>query len=140
VVASGAPDPKKRAAVPPSNQEKISVLFVDDNVEVLDSFGRYLQTSGLDVTMTTDPWAAIAKARDIMPHVIVLDVAMPSIDGYAVVDALQQGATRQIPVVLFTGLPASRLQNAPGVYACVQKPCTPEHLLGVVRMFRRGGD
>jgi CheY-like chemotaxis protein len=119
-----------------SYRQKLSVLFVDDDHEVLEAFGGYLETSGVQVTKAANARDAIVAAARLLPNVIVLDVAMPGLDGYAVIHALQARAeTSQIPVVLFTGTTSPRIRREPQVRACVQKPCTPNELLGVVRMF-----
>lgn len=118
------------------NRSKLSVLFVDDDREVLDCFGRYMEAAGLAVVRAQSGKEAVALARELVPDVIVLDVAMPVMDGFEVVEALQERMeTRQIPVVLFTGLPPERMRRAPQIFAQVQKPCAPAHLLGVIRMF-----
>jgi CheY-like chemotaxis protein len=125
-----------RPRLVPFSRTKLSVLFVDDDAGLLASFGRYLEAAGLDVTAIEDPHAAVTQARERQPHVIVLDMAMPGLDGFAVMSALlRERETAQIPVVLFTALPWEDAFQKPQVRACVQKPCTPKDLLGVVRMI-----
>jgi CheY-like chemotaxis protein len=118
------------------NRNRLSVLFVDDDADVLECFGHYFKAAGVDLTKTTDPREAIATAARLLPDVIVLDVVMPEVDGFDVFDALAaRRETAQIPVVLFTGLGVQEVSKARHVCACVQKPCSPKDLLGVVRMF-----
>jgi CheY-like chemotaxis protein len=117
--------------------QRLSVLFVDDDPEVLDCFGLYMRANGVEVDTTTNPREALRRVDRKRPDVIVLDVAMPGMDGYAVIDALQGRAdTAEIPVVLFTGRlgPNDAARNT-RAQAVVRKPCTPKELLGVVRMF-----
>lgn len=121
---------------PRRNRNKLSVLFVDDDVDVLECFGHYFKAAGVDLTKTTNPREAIATAARILPDVIVLDVVMPEVDGFDVFDALQaRRETAQIPVVLFTGFGVRDVSRTRPVCACVQKPCSPKDLLSVVRMF-----
>jgi CheY-like chemotaxis protein len=123
-------------AVSVINHKKPSVLFVDDDVEVLNVFGRYLETAGLDVATSSDPWDAIKVAVRMLPNVIVLDYAMPGLNGYDIVDALQcRRDTAAIPVIFFSGWLREPVRALPHVRAFVEKPCTPQELLGVVRMF-----
>jgi CheY-like chemotaxis protein len=116
----------------------LEVLFVDDDREVLDSFRLFLETAGLDVTTADNGQDAIDAAVAQRPHVIVLDLAMPKVDGRAILNALQERAeTAQIPVVLFTGGITTALPNSSQVRALIQKPCLPSNLLAVIR--RVGG-
>jgi CheY-like chemotaxis protein len=115
---------------------KLSALFVDDNLDVLECFGRYFETAGVDVAKAADAGGAIATAIHARPDVIVLDVALPGLNGLDVLDALRlRQDTAQIPIVLFTGLPVEDVAQARRVDACVQKPCTPKALLGLVRLL-----
>ena len=118
------------------NRNRLSVLFVDDDKDVLECFGHYFRTAGIDLTKTSDPREAITTAAQLLPDVIVLDVAMPQLDGFDVFDALSaRRETAQIPVVLFTGLCVTEVSRMRPVSACVQKPCAPKDLLSIVRMF-----
>jgi chemosensory pili system protein ChpA (sensor histidine kinase/response regulator) len=124
------------------NERVLSVLFIDDDVGILDAFGRYLEMSGLRVTLATNPLEAIARVGAITPDVIVLDVAMPGVDGFTVVDTLRaRPEAAHIPIVILTGLPIERLcRDHVGqdrrISACVQKPCSPDELLDVVRAIK----
>jgi CheY-like chemotaxis protein len=117
-------------------EHRTSVLFVDDDVDVLGAFGNYLKIAGLDVTTFSDPWYAIEAAVRMLPDVIVLDVAMPGLNGYNVIDALRcRQDMAAIPVVLFSGWPREPTRELPQVRAHVAKPCMPGHLLAIVRML-----
>lgn len=123
-------------------ERTLSVLFIDDDLDVLDAFGRYLEMSGIRTTLATNPREALAQLGTIVPDVIVLDVAMPGVDGFAVVDALRaRPDTTDIPIVILTGLPIDRICRDDAyrkrrVSACVQKPCSPDELVEVVRAIR----
>jgi CheY-like chemotaxis protein len=108
-----------------------TVLVVDDDRDVLEALACYLAAVGLNVATSMSGEDAIAMARAIPLDAIVLDLAMPVVDGFGVIDALQQGKTSQIPIVIFTGLPLATVCRG-RQFACVQKPCDPADLMSVV--------
>jgi CheY-like chemotaxis protein len=129
------------AAVSPS-ECNLSVLAVDDDEDILDAYGRYFEGCGIRMTAITDPHEAIARAGEIRPDVIMLDVAMPGLNGFAVIDALRaRPVAARIPIVIVTGLPVDlvrggRVCEDRNVSAYVQKPCTPDQLRALVRAIK----
>jgi len=83
---------------------KNSLLIVDDeksNLLVLHSILRQEYT----LYMARDGREALERANESMPDLILLDILMPGMDGYAVLAALKNSAeTRHIPVIFITGL------------------------------------
>lgn len=79
------------------------VLLVDD-----DKFMRMLATAalkplGCEILEAIDGESAVAAAREHRPDVIILDVVMPRMDGFAVLDALRHDeATRDIAILMVT--------------------------------------
>jgi CheY-like chemotaxis protein len=115
---------------------KLSVLLVDDDPDILECFGYYFRDAGLEVTGMTDPREAIAAASRILPDVIVLDVKMPDLDGFDVIDAIRaRPETAAISIVLFTGSLLPGVSGVRQVSACVRKPSTPSQLLALVQML-----
>jgi CheY-like chemotaxis protein len=123
--------------MPLLTRKKLCVLVVDDDVDVLEALGSYLETTGLDVVTVLDPWEGIKAAVRLLPDVIVLDIAMPGLDGYDVVDALQcRQDTAAIPVIFYSArLREHGEKKTRDVQAYVQKSCTSQDLLGVIRML-----
>jgi CheY-like chemotaxis protein len=114
-------------------------LLVDDDPDVLDAFGAYLEAAGFTVVLTTNATDAIKVATRVHPDVIVLDFALPGRDGYAVVDALQADtATASIPVVLFSGWLPEPTEPIPHVHAFVAKPGDPQQILSLVQLLAGG--
>lgn len=78
----------------------------------------------------------VAQAISMKPHVILLDLELPGMDGQAVLIALKAEArTRAIPVVMCSGSTDARWQTLAtkhGSTACVAKPASPELLVDVV--------
>jgi len=87
-----------------NNSEKHKVLVVDDTPMNLRALSINLQPD-YTVFVTTDGATAIKIAEESMPDIILLDVIMPDMDGYEVLDALKKSdKTKNIPVIFITGL------------------------------------
>lgn len=79
------------------------VLVVDDDPRMLDLHCRMIERSGRATRRAEHGRAALAVARQHPPSLILLDLMMPEMDGFATLDALQADpATRDIPVVILT--------------------------------------
>jgi CheY-like chemotaxis protein len=79
------------------------VLVIDDDPTVRDLMRRYLSREGFDVVTAAGGREGLEFARELHPSVITLDVFMPDLDGWSVLQALKQdGDMRRIPVILMT--------------------------------------
>lgn len=81
--------------------EKIHILLVDDEEIIRDNLGSLLERNGFTVTMAVNGKDALAKLAELKPHVIVLDVMMPQMNGREVLRQLRQ-ANNWTPVILLT--------------------------------------
>jgi DNA-binding NarL/FixJ family response regulator len=80
------------------------VLIVDDMPDNLAVLGDALDESGYTVLVARHGVAALELAGAVLPDIILLDAAMPGLDGFEVCRRLRrQIATRHIPVILLTG-------------------------------------
>jgi DNA-binding response OmpR family regulator/DNA-binding CsgD family transcriptional regulator len=102
------------------------VLLVDDVHENLDVLRDALDEAGYAVWVATQGVAALQIAAQIQPHIILLNAAMPLMDGFEVARRLKsQPGTAQIPIVFMTGL--NETEHVVGAFAagavdCVTKP------------------
>ena len=81
------------------------VLIVDDLPQNLAVLHDALDESGYTVIVANDGAAALVRAREVHPDIILLDALMPGMDGFEVCRRLKADvATRSIPVVFMTGL------------------------------------
>ncbi len=79
------------------------VLVVDDNQLNLDLVTDVLEAAGYVVRQAGSAEAALEEARTVRPDLILMDIGMPGMDGYAAVKALKADPpTRRIPVVALT--------------------------------------
>jgi CheY-like chemotaxis protein len=68
----------------------LRILVVDDNADAAHLLGLFLQSLGHEVSVLSDPLAAVAAAADFLPQVGLLDIAMPGLDGHELARRLLQ--------------------------------------------------
>jgi CheY-like chemotaxis protein len=68
----------------------LRILVVDDVADAADSLALVLRILGHEVRTVYDGPAALAAAQDFHPHVILLDIGLPALDGYQVARRLRQ--------------------------------------------------
>ena len=82
---------------------KEKVLVVDDEWEIRDVVSNFLMEKGYETILASNGEEAIELAEKENPHVILLDVKMPGIDGIETCSRLKEGEkTRYIPVIMIT--------------------------------------
>ena len=87
-----------------STKDKNSVLIVDDEKANCIAIAQILKNE-YTVYVSTDGYEAIEVAKKTQPDVILLDILMPELDGYAVIKILKNSfETKNIPVIFVTGL------------------------------------
>jgi DNA-binding response OmpR family regulator len=113
------------------------ILLVDDNTELLELLGMSLKEAGFCIATATDGMDALKKARSLGPDLIVLDLVLPELDGFAVCETLRRGAkTKRIPVLLLTGLSSQFARLAgfeSGATEFVTKPFSPAKLVSRIQ-------
>lgn len=84
---------------------KTRVLIVDDDVTLLEMYKERLEAESYQVITAQNGEEALARAVDSLPQVILLDLMMPKVNGFDVLDMLKNTAeTRDIPVLILTAL------------------------------------
>ena len=78
----------------------ISVLVVEDDKNIRELLQMYLEKEGYAVTLAADGQQGLAKFRGIKPDLVLLDVMMPVMDGWAVCKAIR--AEGRTPVIMLT--------------------------------------
>jgi CheY-like chemotaxis protein len=88
---------------PVSGDHAIRVLVVDDDPKAVELIAVHIRTMASEVLRASGGREAIEIARRELPDLVVLDLFMPEVDGFAVVEALNSDpATARIPVVVLT--------------------------------------
>ncbi|MGB8213632.1 MAG: response regulator [Anaerolineales bacterium] len=110
-----------------------TVLIVDDQVVAQKMFQRYLSRTNLEVIGVTDPTQGLVMAQKIQPALLILDVMMPHIDGWEVLQNLQlDPETKHIPVVVCSAWGEPELARSLGAVAFLKKPVIQKDLLDVL--------
>jgi len=118
------------------SEQRISILVIDDDPELTLTLGATLEAEGYEVLVSNNGEHGLELAYTRRPHLVLLDVAMPGMDGYEVCRELQFGYTKDIPIVFLTaktGLADMIEANRSGASAYVTKPFRTPHLLKTVR-------
>ena len=109
------------------------ILIVDDYPDALDIWAIYLQSMGYRVSTAADGLSAVAKAEELLPDLIVLDLELPGLTGFEVAQRLRATpATSPIPLIAATGYSHARqldMARQSGFDAVVVKPCDPDMLV-----------
>jgi CheY-like chemotaxis protein len=113
------------------------VLVVEDYQDAREMYAAYLQFSGYRVAEAGNGLEAIEKARALLPDIILMDLALPKMDGWEATRRLKADElTRHIPIVALTGHAlAGHAEGArqAGCDAFVTKPCLPDALVAEIQ-------
>src|SRR4051794_3779492 len=115
-----------------------SVLIVEDDEDLRPLFRTALSLADFEVREAADGYLALASIEQHWPSVVVLDLGLPTVSGYGILQELKsQAHTRNIPVVVVTGHHAPTYTDA---MACLlQTPVTPDRLVNTVRACLTAG-
>ena len=120
----------------------ISVLIVEDDRNIQELLQLYLEKEGYAVTVASDGGQGLSKFRSIKPDLVLLDVMMPVMDGWAVCKAIR--ADSQTPIIMLTAKgetddKVSGLKSGADDY--VTKPFEMKELLARIEaVLRRTGN
>jgi len=115
--------------------ERLRILVIDDDADLTASVAAVLTANGYDVLTALSGEQGLELAFTGHPHLILLDVTMPGMDGHQVCRELQFGYTKDIPVVFLTArteLTHMMEASRSGASAYVTKPFRPDHLLRTI--------
>jgi phosphate regulon transcriptional regulator PhoB len=119
------------------------IMIVDDEADVIDMLVINLRAAGFQVIAVEDGASALAKARNELPSLIILDLMLPKMSGTEICKVLKgDPATRHIPIIMLTAK-AEEVDKIVGLELgaddYVTKPFSPRELiLRVNRSLRRG--
>lgn len=83
--------------------EEVRVLFIEDDPAVAQMYKLKLELDGYAVTVAPDGEAGLRMARENHPDIIFLDIRLPKMDGFAVLEEMRADEdTKNIPVVILS--------------------------------------
>jgi chemosensory pili system protein ChpA (sensor histidine kinase/response regulator) len=113
-----------------------TVLLVDDSISVRKFVGQMLEKAGFRVATAVDGQDALQQLLDLTVDVVVTDLEMPRVNGYALIEDLRRrAATREVPVVVMTTRAGDKhvgLARRLGVRHYVTKPVDEQHFVRLV--------
>jgi two-component system, OmpR family, alkaline phosphatase synthesis response regulator PhoP len=113
------------------------ILVVEDEADFLDMLRLRFKEEGYAIATARNGIDAVKKARSLLPDLILLDVMLPELDGFAVCEILRNdAATATIPVIMVTGL-CGQMPRCAGIESgatdFVTKPTSPDEIVLKVR-------
>jgi CheY-like chemotaxis protein len=124
-----------------ASREGMVVLVAEDDPHALSGYLEFLGRSGYVATGSANGQEALGLAVETVPDIVVTDINMPGLDGFALAAALRADRrTRHVPLLGMTGHWNTEMQNEAarsGFSAMLLKPCMPAHLLAEVERVLR---
>ena len=115
------------------------MLIVEDDIDARQMYAEHLRSKGWTVFAAADGRSGLTKVMELTPDAVVLDLAMPRVDGWTVLREMRASSmTAHIPVVVVSAIPDARDSAIElGADAYLAKPCSPEVLYLQVRALTR---
>ena len=122
-------------------KKEIKILLVDDEPDILEIVGYNLVQEGYKIETAINGIEALTKAKDFDPHVILLDIMMPEMDGIETCERLRDlDQFRDTIIVFFTARNEDYSQSAgfdAGADDYITKPIKPKLLVKKVKALTR---
>jgi two-component system cell cycle response regulator DivK len=115
------------------------VLVIEDDSNARYVYSEFLRTKRFTVFTAADGRAGLNKISELQPDVIVLDLAMPRVDGWTVLQQVRESSiSAGIAVVVVSAVTDARdAAFEAGCDAYLAKPCSPETLYLQIRALTR---
>jgi len=125
----------------PQDGSKPLVLIIDDDPSAVDLMKRMLTGAGFNVASANDGVDGLKLAENSNPHAIILDINMPEMDGWQVLDALTSNTnTSQIPVFIVTIDDERKRGIELGASEYLLKPIKRERLIELLSVYLNSDD
>lgn len=115
------------------------ILLVEDFEDAREMYRDYLTFAGLRVETAGDGQEALQKARALSPDLVLMDLALPGVDGWEATRLLKSDPATQHIVIVALSAHALAAEGdrarAAGCDGFIAKPCLPPDLLAQVRTF-----
>jgi two-component system chemotaxis response regulator CheY len=109
------------------------VLVVDDDRDLRSALALMLEAEGHTVVEAEHGLHALEIMKGSTPHLIILDLTMPVMDGRTFLEHKAQGAHASTPVVVFSSTPAAEIESMPSVESVVHKLAGVDALTSAIR-------
>lgn len=121
-----------------------TILVVEDDDAIRANIARLLKLEGFEIVAAVDGAAGLARAREVRPDIVISDIGMPEMDGFALLEAIRaDGQLASTPVMLLTALDdraSMRRGMTAGADDYLAKPFTHVELMEALQgLLRRKG-
>jgi DNA-binding response OmpR family regulator len=118
------------------------ILLVEDDAEIVELLSFNLKNAGFSVGTATEGIEGLKKARSLAPDLILLDLMLPELDGFAVCEILRRDpCTASIPIIMLTAM-TSHLARVNGLSSgandYITKPFSMKALVSKVESMLAG--
>jgi len=113
------------------------ILIVDDESDVAEALCAVLELEGYEVSVVGDGAACLRFLGEQRPDLVLLDLMMPVLNGFQVLDAMQDDALRDVPVIMMSAARPERVFSEPNVRAFLKKPFELQGLLDTIEQALR---
>ncbi|HEV2294235.1 MAG TPA: response regulator [Tepidisphaeraceae bacterium] len=117
------------------------VLVVEDDTQINELVGAYVQIAGYQYRAALDGASALAAVRAQVPSLIILDLMLPDTDGFEVARQLKSDeTTASVPILMLTALDRDEQRKRgleAGAVHYMTKPFDPEQLIEAIRSNAR---
>jgi len=141
-VADEPPVPVAPAAVAAAANGKATIMIVDDSPTIRKILSLTLEKEGYNVIAEKNGELALKRLEEVVPRVVLLDIAMPDLDGYEVCKRIKQDPrTSAVPVIMLSGKGAffDKVKgHLAGATEYLTKPFETPDVLAVVGMHCNG--
>lgn len=116
------------------------ILMLDDDKIFLDLYRSLLESKGYDVFATSNAYQYLLYAKELNPDVMFLDVNMPELNGWEVLQRLSaEEKLQEVPIVMLTVAQDKDLAISKGATHFLNKPMVVEELMEIVEAYCQGG-
>ena len=119
---------------------KLKILIADDEVDILQIMAKRIAREGYEVVTAADGLQAWDKIQSELPDIVILDVTMPGMDGFTVLENLRKTPPQNkwMPVIIVSALgDVKDLDRGMSLQAdhYLVKPCPVEEILKGIRLL-----
>ncbi len=121
--------------------DKKRILIVDDETGITDMLQTYLEGTGrYDVRTANQSQEALSTAREFQPHLMLLDVTMPDMDGGEIAARMENDEQlRGVPIIFLTGIVSDEevesIGRKIGNRPVIAKPATAKTILSYIERY-----
>jgi CheY-like chemotaxis protein len=134
---------RREALAALADLQGVRVVAIDDEADALTLLRVVLETAGAEVTTFSSPLTALEQLADAKPHVLVVDLGMPEMDGFELIRRIRQStdpAVRNLPAAALTAFARSEDRTKAlrsGFEMHLAKPVDPGELVASVATLAR---